>query len=870
MQIIEIKVMRGPNFWSINRKKLIVMKLDLGEMEELPTNKIKGFDERIQLLMPSLMDHRCSEGVKGGLFLRIKDGTWMGHVIEHIALELQTLAGMECGYGRTRSTGTKGVYNVVFSYMEEAVGIYAAKAAVKVCEALIKGEAYDVDTDVRNMRELRENVRFGPSTGSIVDEAIARDIPFIRVNSQSLVQLGYGKNQVRFRATMTDRTSSIAVDLASNKDETKRMLKDAAIPVAKGVCISSPDELESSVKSVGFPLVFKPLDGNHGKGASINVKTMEEAHAAFEHAKKYSRKIIIEKFITGYDYRVLVINNRFIAAALREPAHVIGDGKLSIQQLIEKENLDPRRGYGHENVLTEISIDRETMDQLSKQNYTLETVLPKDELCYLKGTANLSTGGTSTDITDIVHPHNIFICERISRVIGLDICGIDIMASNLSEPLETTGGVVLEVNAAPGFRMHLAPAKGLPRNVAAPVIDMLYPAGKSCRIPIIAITGTNGKTTTTRLIAHIVKNNGFKVGFTTSDGIYVGNSMLTKGDTTGPVSAEFILKDPTVEFAVLETARGGILRAGLGFGRCDVAVVTNIQEDHMGLSDIHTLRDMAKVKGVVVESVKRDGYAVVNADNEHCVNIGKEACCNVAYFSMDEKNPVIEEHCKRGGIAAIYENGYITIKKGDWKFRVEKVSTIPLTFGGRVTFMIQNVLAATLATYVYGFTTQDIATSLETFIPSAAQTPGRMNIFDFKEYKVMIDFAHNPDGFRGIKEFLSTIESTSKIGIITGTGDRRDDDIRSMGRISAEMFDHIIIRQDKFLRGRQAEDIVKLLVEGIHQVDPQKSYEYVPKEIEALKHAFSIAKPGAFIVALSDVIDNAIEVVHSYLDKERK
>lgn len=862
--------MRGPNFWSINRKKLIVMKLDIEGLEELPTNKIDGFDKRIEQLMPSLFTHRCSEGKEGGLFSRIQEGTWMGHVIEHIALELQSLAGMECGYGRTRSTGTVGVYHVVFSYMEEAVGIYAAKVAVKIAEALIANEPYDIDNDIRHMRELRESVRFGPSTGSIVDEAIARDIPFIRINGESLVQLGYGKNQVRFRATMTDRTSSIAVDLASNKDETKRMLKDAAIPVAKGVCISNPNDLEDAVKNVGFPLVFKPLDGNHGKGASINVKTMEEAIAAFEHAKKYSRRIIIEKFITGFDFRILVINNRFIAAALREPAHVIGDGKSTIQQLIDKENLDPRRGYGHENVLTEISIDHETMEQLAKSGYTLETKLKKDELCYLKGTANLSTGGTSTDITDIVHPHNIFICERISRVIGLDICGIDIMASNLSEPLEATGGVVLEVNAAPGFRMHLAPAKGLPRNVAAPVIDMLYPTGKSCRIPIIAITGTNGKTTTTRLISHIVKNNGFKVGFTTSDGIYVGNSMLTKGDTTGPVSAEFILKDPTVEFAVLETARGGILRSGLGFGRCDVAVVTNIQEDHMGLSDIHTLKDMAKVKGVVVRSVKRDGYAVINADNIHCVSIGQEADCNVAYFTMDENNPVVIEHCKKGGIAAIYENGFITIKKGDWKFRVQKVANVPLTFGGRVSFMIQNVLAATLATYVYGFATEDIASSLETFIPSAAQTPGRMNIFDFKDYKVMIDFAHNPDGFQGIKEFLTTIDSSSKIGIITGTGDRRDDDIRAMGRISAEMFDHIIIRQDKFLRGRQADDIVKLLVEGIHQVDTKKSYEYVPKEIEALNHAFSIAKQGSFIVALSDVIDNAIEVVHSYLDKERQ
>ncbi len=869
MKIIETKALRGPNYWSNYRKKLIVMKLDLEELEQSPTDKIPGFADRLEAMIPSMVSHRCSKNHAGGFFERVKEGTWMGHVVEHIALEIQTLAGMECGFGRTRGTGTAGVYNVVFSYMEEKVGLYAAKAAVAIAEALIASKEYNLNADLITMRQMRERERLGPSTGSIVDEAVARDIPFIRLNGESLVQLGYGKNQVRFRATMTDRTSSIAVDLASNKDETKRMLADAAIPVAKGMCIVHEEEVKEVIEKVKFPLVFKPLDGNHGKGASINVKTEEEAIEAFHHAKKYSRKIIVEKFITGYDFRVLVINHRFIAAALREPAHVIGDGTSTIQQLIDKENKDPRRGYGHENVLTEISIDKETHDQLAKYNYTLDTILKKGEQCYLKGTANLSTGGTSTDVTDIMHPTNIFICERISRVIGLDICGIDIMAQNLSEPLETSGGVVLEVNAAPGFRMHLAPAKGLPRNVAAPVIDMLYPPGKSCRIPIIAITGTNGKTTTTRLIAHIVKNNGYRVGFTTSDGIYVQNSMLTKGDTTGPVSAEFILKDPTVEFAVLETARGGILRSGLGFGKCDVAVVTNIQEDHMGLSDIHTLKDMANVKGVVVKSVKRNGYAVLNADNEHCVEIAKSADCNIAYFSLNENNPVIIEHCKKGGIAAIAENGYITIKKGEWKFRVCKTTAVPLTFGGKVTFMVANTLAATLASYVYGFTIEDIKTNLETFIPSASQTPGRMNIFDFKEYKVLIDFAHNADGFRGIKEFLSGVDSPYKIGIITGTGDRRDDDIRDLGRISSEMFDHIIIRQDKFLRGRKAEDIVKLLLEGINERNPNQSYEYIPKEIEALEHALSIAKPGTFITALSDVIDNAIDVVQSYLDKER-
>lgn len=869
MKIENIQVLRGPNIWSTNRKKLIQMRLNLLEMEHHPSNKIPGFLERLEKMIPSLYEHRCSPGVPGGFFQRIIAGTWMGHVVEHVALEIQTLAGMDTGFGRTRETKTPGVYNVVFNYIEEKVGVYAAEAAVRIVDAIIKGEEYNLQYDIQKMREIREDTRLGPSTGSIVDEAIARDIPWIRLNNQSLVQLGYGKNQVRFRATMTEKTSSIAVDIASNKDETKRMLQEQAIPVAKGVTISSTAGVDEAIQKVGFPLVFKPLDGNHGRGISINIKTKEDAVAAYEHAAKISRRVVVERFVQGYDFRVLVIDNKMVAAALRDPAHVIGDGESTIQELIDLENTDPRRGYGHENVLTLISVDRDTLDLLEKKGYTLETVPAKDEKVFVKSTANLSTGGTSIDVTDHVHPQNVFICERISKIIGLDICGIDIMAQNLTEPLTETGGVILEVNAAPGFRMHIAPSEGLPRNVAGHVIDMLYPPGKSARIPIISITGTNGKTTTTRLIAHIVKNNGFRVGFTTSDGIYVQNNMMMKGDTTGPVSAEFILKDPTVEFAVLETARGGILRSGLGFGQCDIGIITNIQEDHLGLADIHTLEDLSRVKSVVINSVKKDGWAVLNADNEYCVKIGRRADCNVAYFSMVENNPVIKSHCKRGGIACIHENGFVTIQKGDWKIRVQRTILIPLTFGGTVPFMIQNVMAATLATFLWGFKTEDIQTSLQTFIPSAAQTPGRMNIFEFKDFRFMIDFAHNPDGYNGIKEFLSNIESPLKIGIIAGTGDRRDDDIRELGKISAEMFDYIILRQEKHLRGRTEENILNLLIEGIQSVDPGKKYEIVRKEVEAIKYAMSLARPGAFITALSDVVDNAIETVQDYLEQER-
>ena len=868
MKILKIQALRGPNIWSIRRTKLIQMRLDLEELEQSPTDKIEGFRERLEELLPTLIEHRCSEGCHGGFFQRVDRGTWMGHVIEHIALEIQTLAGMDVGFGRTRETKTPGIYNVVFNYLEEKVGVYSAKAAVRIAEALISGEVYDLAEDIQNMKEIREDVRLGPSTGSIVDEAVSRDIPFLRLGRNSLIQLGAGVNQMRFQATITCKTSNIAVDIACNKEQTKKMLDEASIPVAKGDICYDTEDLEETIADIGYPIVIKPLDGNHGKGASINVTNWDDAVKGLKHAKEYSRRVIVEKFITGFDFRILVINNEVIAAAQRVPAHVIGNGKNTIQELIDITNEDPRRGYGHENVLTEITVDHSTERLIDNAGYTLETILSDKETLYLKSTANLSTGGTSVDVTDLMHPENVFIAERISRVIGLDICGIDIMAPNLTQSLKENGGVILEVNAAPGFRMHLAPSEGLPRNVAAPVIDMLYPPGKPSRIPIISVTGTNGKTTTTRLIAHIVKNNNYKVGFTTSDGIYIQNHMMEKGDTTGPISAKYVLKDPNVEFAVLETARGGILRSGLGYKVCDIGVITNIQEDHLGLSDIHDLKDLSRVKSVVVESVKKDGWAVLNGEDEHCLEIAKSLSCNVALFSLDENCPAILEHCAEGGIAAIYENGFITIKKGDWKIRVERASHIPLTMNGKAKFMIANVLAATLSAYLYGFKTEGIKLSLATFIPSAAQTPGRMNVFEFSKFKVLIDFAHNPTSYRGIEDYLGSIDATRKIGIISGVGDRRDKDIKECAVIAARMFDHVIIRQEKHLRGRTESEIINLILDGLQEGDASVTHEVVSLEVEAIKHAISLAEEGTYIVALSDVIDNAIDIVQNYLDAE--
>jgi len=868
MKIEKIQVLRGPNIWSITRKKLIQMRLDLEETEHFPTNKIEGFRERIEQLLPSLISHRCSEGCEGGFFKRVEMGTWMGHVIEHIALEIQTLAGMDVGFGRTRETKTPGVYNVVFNYREEQAGIFAAEEAVRIAECLISAEDYDIEKCIHNLKELRESERLGPSTGSIVEEAASRRIPWIRLGKNSLVQLGYGINQQRFQATITGNTSSIAVDIACNKELTKKMLEDAAIPVPSGSLVLDEEGLDLAIRKIGYPIVIKPLDGNHGKGASINVNDFETAVVGLTHAQQYSRKVIVEKYITGFDFRVLVINHKMVAAARRVPAHVVGDGELNIQQLIDKENTDPRRGYGHENVLTEIDVDKDTNELLDKLNYTLETIPHKGEIVYLKSTANLSTGGTSIDVTDMIHPENVQMAERVSRIIGLDVCGIDIMAENLTQPLKESGGAILEVNAAPGFRMHLAPSEGLPRNVAAPVVDMLYPPGKEFRIPIIALTGTNGKTTTTRILAHIVKNNGKRVGFTTSDGIYIQNTLLQKGDTTGPQSAEFILKDPTVEFAVLETARGGILRSGLGFGTCDIGVLTNIKEDHLGISDIHNLKDLTKVKRVVLDSVKKDGWCVLNADDEYSMRLVDDLRSKVALFSLDENNPHIKRFAKEGKITCVYEEGFVTIKKGEWKIRIERVKNIPITMEGKAKFMIANVLAASLAAYVYGFEIPNIALALTTFIPSAQLTPGRLNIFNFKNFKVMIDFAHNPAGYEAIEDFLKSVEANKKIGIISGVGDRRDGDIREIGKIAGRMFDHIIIRNEKHLRGRPEEEINGLIIEGIQEANRDISYECIPKEIDALKHAMSLAEEGTFITALSDVITNAIELVQEYQNKE--
>jgi cyanophycin synthetase len=869
MRIREINAMRGPNYWSVRRRKLIVLVLDLEDMEERPSDKIKGFRERLEAMFPTMYEHRCSIGTPGGFFQRVEEGTWMGHIIEHIALEIQTLAGMDTGFGRTRGYGEKGVYNVVFSYIEENVGRYAAEASVRICEALITDEDYDLEVDIQEMREIREAERLGPSTGSIVEEAASRGIPWIRLNKYSLCQLGYGANQKRIQATVTSETSSIGVEIACDKEDTKYLLEQAEVEVPRGDIISKESSLEEACNYVGYPLVVKPIDGNHGRGITVDVQNYDDAVIAFHAAKDVSRRVIIEKFITGEDYRLLVINNILVAAAVRTPAHIIGDGKSSIKELVDIVNADPRRGYGHEKVLTMITMNNLTQTIIADAGYTEDSVLKKGERLILKDTANLSTGGTAEDVTDIVHPANVSMAERISKIIDLDICGIDIMTNDITKPLSETGGAVLEVNAGPGFRMHLAPTTGLPRNVAAPVVDKLFPTkGDTGRIPIVSISGTNGKTTTTRLIAHIAKMSGYRVGYTTSDGVYIQNRLLMKGDCTGPASAVFVLKDPTVNFAVLESARGGLLRAGLGFKNCDIGIVTNIEADHLGLKGIHTIEQLAKVKGVIPETVLPDGYAILNADDDLVYDMRRSINSNLALFSMDENNPRIQALQRKGGITAVYENGFVTICRGTWKMRIMKAEDIPLTYGGKAKFMIQNVLPAILAANIRGISIEDMKAALETFIPSASQTPGRLNLFEFENFTILLDYAHNPAGMRALQKFIDNLECTVKVGIIAGIGDRREEDNKEMGSIAAEMFDEIIIRQDKRLRGKTEEELIKMLDTGIKAKDPNKKTTIIPSEKEAITYAVTNAKKGSLIVLCSDVIPDALDLVQKFKAQE--
>lgn len=866
MRILRIQTLRGPNYWSIRRHKLIVMRLDLEELAEKPSNQIPGFYEGLVATLPSLEEHFCSPGVRGGFLSRVRQGTMMGHIIEHIALELQQLAGMAVGFGRTRETATPGVYQVVIEYLDEQAGRYAARAAVRLCQSLVELGTYpqsELEQDIKDLRELCRDAALGPSTETILKEAEARDIPWMQLSARAMIQLGFGVHQKRLQATLSDYSGILGVELACDKEGTKQILRDAGVPVPHGTVINYLDELEGAIEEVGgYPIVIKPLDGNHGRGITIDIKTWDEAEKAYDVAREISRGVIVERYYRGSDHRVLVINGKLVAVAERVPAHVVGNGNSTIQELIEETNRDPNRGEGHDNVLTKITVDRNSMTLLQRQGYTLDTVLPAGAMCYLRATANLSTGGIAVDRTDDIHPENIWLAQRVSKIIGLDIIGLDIVTPDITKPLREVDGVIVEVNAAPGFRMHVCPSVGLARNVAAPVLDMLFPNSGTGRIPIIAITGTNGKTTTTRLIAHIYRQTRRVVGYTTTDGIYIDDHVVEKGDTTGPQSAQVILKDPTVEVAVLETARGGILRSGLAFDKCDVGVVLNVSADHLGLGDIDTLDQMARLKSVVAESVSVNGYAVLNADDPLVAAMAERVKGQVAYFAMNPANELVQNHTRKGGLAAVYENGYLSILKGDWTLRIELAVNAPVTMHGRAPFMIANALAASLAAFAQGVPIEAIRAALTTFRASVNQTPGRMNLFNLGHYHALVDYAHNAASYEALGSFVQNWPG-ERIGVIGGPGDRRDEDFIELGKLSARIFDRIIIKEDDDLRGRPSGQASELISKGIIQEKPDCQYEVILKETEAINTGLDRAASGGLVVILPETVTRAISLIEA-------
>ena len=869
MKILQTQTLRGPNYWSIRRSKLILIRLDLEDLADRPSNTIPGFYDSLVAVLPSLEEHHCSPGCKGGFLSRVREGTMMGHIIEHVALELQTLAGMPVGFGRTRETATAGIYQVAIEYQVETAGRYAVRAALRLCQSIIETGTYspaELQKDLADAIDLRNEAAMGASTDALVKEAQILGIPWMHLETCDLFQLGYGKYQKRVQAALTSNTNIIGVELACDKEKTKKILAGMGIPVPLGMTIYSFNELKDAIDKLGYPIVIKPLNGNHGRGITIDIQDWEHAGIGYDRAREISKGVIVEHFYQGRDHRILVVNHKVVAVAERVPAHVVGDGIATISALVERENQDPRRGDGHDNMLTKIELDDSTAEMLSRQGWTLDTILPADRVCYLRATANLSTGGIAIDRTDEIHPDTLWLAERVSHIIGLDVAGIDVITTDITKTLAEADGTIVEVNAAPGLRMHISPSQGVGRNVAAPILNMLFPPGTPTRIPIVAITGTNGKTTTTRLIAHIFSQVYNAVGFTTTDGIYIGDRLLEKGDTTGPQSAQIILQDPTVDIAILETARGGILRSGLAFQHCDVGVVLNVAADHLGLGGIDTIDQMARVKGVIAEAVHVDGYAVLNADDERVAAMAKDVPGKVAYFSMNPDSPLVRSHVQRGGIAAVYAEDYLTILQQDWVHRIEKVERVPVTLGGRAPFMIANALAASLAAFVQGVNVEHIRAALRSFKASVEQTPGRMNLFNLGRYHALVDYAHNPAGYAAVGSFVKNWPGHA-IGVVGGPGDRRDEDLMELGKLSATFFDRIIVKEDDDTRGRPWGDAAEFIVQGIEQANTATNavvpHSIMLNEAEAIEWALDNAPDNALVTIFPDDVSRAIALIMS-------
>jgi cyanophycin synthetase len=864
MKILERRVYRGPNQYALF--PVMRLTIDLGVLEQWPSAKLEGFTTSLLAALPGLAEHTCSYGVSGGFVRRLTedDGTWLGHVLEHVAIELEQLAGAKVSFGKTRSTGVEGHYHVIYEYEEERVGEAAGNLAHRLLDSLLPpplrsadAASFGFQAELEDLITLAQRRQLGPSTAALVRAAEARDIPWLRLNDYSLVQFGHGKYQRRIQATVTSETRHIAVAIASDKEETNRILGDLGLPVPQQRLARSADEAVRAAQRLGYPVVVKPLDANHGRGVSINLQAEAEIRTAFDKAREHARTIVIESFLDGYDHRMLVVNGELIAVAKRVPGHVVGDGVRTIAELVDQVNADPRRGIGHEKVLTRLEFDHQAERLMQQKGLTPASVLPAGELCFLRSTGNLSTGGTAIDLTDVVHPDNREMAVRAARAIGLDVAGIDFITTDISRSYREAGGGICEVNAAPGFRMHVAPTEGKPRDVGGPVMEMLFPPGAPSRIPIAAITGTNGKTTTTRMLAHIHKMDGRKVGLATTDGVYIDGERTVVGDMTGPRAAQMVLRDPEVDLAVLETARGGLVRAGMGYRTCNVGAVLNVSADHLGLRGIDTVEQLAEVKRVVIE-VARD-CAVLNADDELCLRMADHTKAQrIAYVTTNPRHELVRQHIAAGGIAAVLEEHIrgqmITLYDRGSHLPLLWTHLIPATLEGRAMHNVQNAMFAATIAHAMGVKIENIRQGLRTFDTTFFQAPGRLNVYDKLPFKVILDYGHNAAAMKAMADLVRRLDvSGRRIAVISAPGDRRNEDIAELARQAAAAFDHLILRRDEDPRGRDLDEVPHLMAKALREAGvPDSRFEVIIDEPSAIDAALALGKPGDLVVIFGD------------------
>jgi len=867
MRILDRSVYVGPSLYA--RFPVIRLELELGELEAWPTGRLgSGFIEALAAALPGLAEHGCSYREPGGFFRRMREGegTWLGHVLEHVAIELQNIAGEAVTFGKTRSAGPAGVYTVVYEYAQRDEGIAAGELGLRLLSSLLPEAVRPKDSVPAGWSwpEARDQfIRFaqrralGPSTMSLVRAAEARGIPWLRLNDQSLVQLGHGKFQQRIQATVTSRTPHIAVELASDKEETNKILAGLGLPVPKQELVQSEAAAVRAARRMGFPVVTKPYNGNHGRGISIRLSTDEEVAHGFSVAREHSRSVVVESFLEGDDHRLLVVNGELVAATRRTPGHVVGDAQHTVEELIEIVNQDPRRGVGHEKVLTRLELDAQALKMLERVQLTPKSVPAQEQMVYLRSTANLSTGGTATDVTDVIHPDNREMAERAVRAIGLDVGGVDFLSKNITESYRKIGGGICEVNAAPGFRMHVAPSEGTARDVAAPVIDMLFPQGSGSRVPIAAITGTNGKTTTARMLAHIAKMAGYTAGLTTTDGVYIDGQRTVAGDMTGPVSARMVLADPQIDIAVLETARGGLLRAGMGVNEVNVGAVINVQPDHLGLKGIDTLEQLAEVKRIVVE-VATD-CAVLNADDPLVMKMsGYTEAKHICYVTLNPQHTLVREHIRAGARACALEAGVngqmITLYDRGGHIPLAWTHLIPATLEGRATHNVQNAMFAAAIAFSLGMKLDAIRQGLRTFDSTFFQAPGRMNVFSEHPFKVLFDYGHNAHAVSVMADLAQRLDVQGRrIVVLAGPGDRRDEDLIAIARAAAGRFDHYICRRDDGLRERAPDEVPRIQSKALREAGvPAAAISIIPDEQEAIDAALNMGQPGDLLLIFAD------------------